>query len=427
MEFEIDRLGARWTTPFFSAAPYRFWPPGRAAAGVALTRRIARTFLDRAQGVRSIRLRGVRRVRESLAAGRAVMIAPNQNKYADPLVLAAVSGLALPPFHYMAARGDFEGNFSANGLLMQAAGAFSIDHSYNDLAALRTAVELLSDGARPLVVFPESLPYFNRDRVAPLFPGAGFIAFSAARTRARRGLPPLAIHPAATRYFYRRGLEERLVGHLTDLEHRSGLEPPAGGTEIEPRLRRLGEHLLERMERAHAVVAAAHRTSLADRLAGLLAAVFARLEGALGLSADSRHPLARARRIHRAAAAVVLDRNTPPAERARCRGLLSELDLVPRLARHWFAASPSPPACTDERTAQTVERLLDDVCALWTVAGPTDVVVRFGAVIDVDGRAPTAGRDPAAEAEFSDGLRAAMQVELDAVNSEDRPRGLRLM
>jgi 1-acyl-sn-glycerol-3-phosphate acyltransferase len=417
-------LGVRWTTPFFSVSPYQFWPPATATVGVPLTRRIARTFLSRTQGVHSVRVQGADRVRESLSAGRSVLIACNSNKYADPVVLAAVSGLVLPPFHYMAARGDFEGNFSANGLLMQAAGAFSVDHSYNDLAAIRTAVGLLAGtGRRPLVLFPESLPYFNRDRIAPLFPGTAFIARAAARARAGRGLPAPAIHCAAVRYFYRSGLNERLDEHLAHLEQRAEVHPPPDAPTMEQRLVRLGGRLLDRLQ---APPADAGDVDFAGRLAGALEDLFVRLERALALDADSRHPLARARRIHREIAARLLDPAAPAERKRHARALLAELDLIPRLARHGFAAA-STAACTLERCAETVERLLDDVCGQWLVAAPTDVVVRFGGRLNVDPSAGKAARDPAAEQEFADRLRAAMQRELDALNGQDRPRGTRLM
>ena len=69
--------------------------------------------------------------------------------------------------------------------LLRRIGAFSVYREGLDRTAIKAAIELLAEARRPLVVFPEGIVTRANDRLAALNEGAGFIARSAAKQRAK--------------------------------------------------------------------------------------------------------------------------------------------------------------------------------------------------------------------------------------------------
>ena len=82
--------------------PYEFIPPYYTNWGPHLLRFYVRRYVRKAYGVHSVESRHVERLRESVAAGRSVMLAPNHCRLADPMVLG-IMALDVPVYlHAMA-------------------------------------------------------------------------------------------------------------------------------------------------------------------------------------------------------------------------------------------------------------------------------------------------------------------------------------
>ena len=87
--------------------------------------------------------------------------------------------------------------------LLRRAGAFSIYREGIDRAALNTAIDILAEAQRPLVMFPEGFISRTNDRLNPLLDGVSLIARSAAKKRAKLEPPKkVVVHPVAIRYSF---------------------------------------------------------------------------------------------------------------------------------------------------------------------------------------------------------------------------------
>jgi len=118
---------------------------------------------------RRISARGQEPLAHLARAGQPLLVAPNHADHADPGLLVTVGkrhGLA---FHFMAAREAFERGW-VNRFALQRSGAFSVDREGADLAAVRTAVNILREGRHPLVIFPEGEIYHHHEELALLNP-----------------------------------------------------------------------------------------------------------------------------------------------------------------------------------------------------------------------------------------------------------------
>lgn len=82
-------------------------------------------------------------------------------------------------------------------------GVFSVYREGMDRESLRCATQILAEGRRPLVLFPEGVISRTNDRLNNMMEGTVLVARSAAKQRA--GLNPpgqVVIHPVAIRYFF---------------------------------------------------------------------------------------------------------------------------------------------------------------------------------------------------------------------------------
>jgi len=69
--------------------------------------------------------------------------------------------------------------------LLRRIGAFSVYREGLDRTALKTAIELLVEARRPLVIFPDGIITRSNDRLGAFYEGPAFIAHSAAKQRAK--------------------------------------------------------------------------------------------------------------------------------------------------------------------------------------------------------------------------------------------------
>lgn len=185
--------------------PYQFVPPMRSPwwPTVIQKLRLYDLYLRYSEGVVGCELRGLEHVQESLAAGRSMLWAPNHCRYADPLVLGWPARQLGVNVHAMASWHLF--NVSGfDTFALRRMGAFSIFREGNDRQSIEAAVQILVDGKRPLIVFPEGTTNRTNDLVKPLLDGVGLIARTAARRRVKQldadQDPAVVVHPVGIKY-----------------------------------------------------------------------------------------------------------------------------------------------------------------------------------------------------------------------------------
>ena len=225
------------------AKPYEFVPPDRGTFWPAVFRPLLRPILARNWGVTSVEIVGIESLRAALRERASVVLVPNHCRPCDPMVVSVLGAEAGTPLYMMASWHLFMGSrFQA--WLLRRLGAFSVYREGLDRTAVKTAIELLVEARRPLVIFPEGIITRSNDRLGALNEGPAFIARSAAKHRAKTepGARTLLI-PVALRYRFLGRLEESAAPVLDRIETRLTWTPRPELPLIE-RLRRVGNAIL---------------------------------------------------------------------------------------------------------------------------------------------------------------------------------------
>jgi 1-acyl-sn-glycerol-3-phosphate acyltransferase len=314
---------------------YEFRPPRPSAFWAWALTPLRQRILRRMYRLSRIEHRGEDYLRRALDDAGNVMFAVNHPAHGDPFVILDVMHRLRVPCCYLAAWQVFTGFAGLKGFAFQRLGAFSIDREGTDLRAFRTAVDVLSDSRRSLVIFPEGEVYHLSDRVTPMREGAAMIALTAAKRRAKAGMPPLRIVPCALRYRYLDDPSPSLHGVMERLERRIHWRP-ASETPLAERIYRYADAVLTLKEMEY----------LRERGAGTIPQRIARL---------SEHIL---RGIESKRLGRVADETIP----VRVKNLRAAMlkDLSPAAATDEPGPSPGPDApSADVRAA--MQRDFDDL------------------------------------------------------------------
>ncbi len=185
---------------------------------------------------------------ERLRGERAVLM-PNHPTDKDAAVMFHLSKVLEERFYYLAARELFD--FAPVAWVLQRCGVYSVRRGTNDRRSFNATVELLVEGRRKLVIFPEGMTCWQNDTVLPFQEGVPLFGFWALDKLARESATSLYLVPIAIKYVYARNMYRDIDRALARLEERLGLSPQ--GKAIYPRLQRVGEAVLSSAEREYGV------------------------------------------------------------------------------------------------------------------------------------------------------------------------------
>jgi 1-acyl-sn-glycerol-3-phosphate acyltransferase len=137
---------------------------------------------------------------DALGDERVILLA-NHPTYHDWIAIFLLSAKLGKAFHYLAAYERFK---AWNGALIQRLGAYSVRRGLGDRASVAFTLDLLTQPAVHLVIFPEGGCSFQNDTVMPFRPGAVQIALQALNRVERRGesVPNLYAVPVSLKYRY---------------------------------------------------------------------------------------------------------------------------------------------------------------------------------------------------------------------------------
>ena len=174
-------------------------------------------YIRKTYDIHSVECRDVELLQGSLDAGHSVLIAPNHCRMSDPLTLNPIVKKTGRYMHAMASWHLFkQDGFSR--FMLRRMGAFSVYREGIDRQAINTAVDILVEGKRFLVVFPEGAVSRHNDQLMPLMDGTSFIARTAAKRRQKTGIQGgVVVHPVAIRYFFRGDLMKTVTPVLEEL------------------------------------------------------------------------------------------------------------------------------------------------------------------------------------------------------------------
>lgn len=349
-----------------------------------------------------------------IARNHGVLIVSNHSYHYDSYVLieAGLRGGWLA--HIMTAWQVFMLYKRWGQLMLQRHGCFSINREGNDAQAFRFAVNVLTTGPHPLVIYPEGDIYHSNDRVMPFREGAAAIGLMAQRKQAR----PVVVIPCAMKCFYTVDPTPELVQMMNSLEAQIRWRPRPDLPLLE-RIYRFGNGFLALKEVEY--LGQARSGAVRERLLYLADAILNQVQQRQGVPSKGGDIGARIRylrghlirqfdKFHESRR----DRTRPADAReqlARLHEEMEDLFFVTQLSSYHGDYSAQKP--TIERLAETIDKFEEDLFALQapTPRGRRRAVVRFGTPLPLLATTQSA-------AELTVSFERSVQQLLDEITSE---------
>ena len=320
--------------------------------------------------------------------------------------------------------------------LIRRMGAFSVYREGNDRASVSQAIEIITAGRRPLLIFPEGAVSRHCDLMMELMDGPGFIARQAAKKRKKEGRGPVVIHPVAIRYSFDGDVEKTILPEIESLERGFSWQPQSH-LPIHKRLAKIGESLLalKEIEYLGDVQQGGDRHERADRL---IVKVLQQLEEKWDVSPKERELLgekplrtddgrtdeeraakvvSRVKRIRTVVLPDIIEKKVTPEEREeRWRDLAAcyYLQQIAHYPRGYVTGDQDLP----ERVLETVERMNEDYLDKIKYHGPLHCTMVVDEPVEVSPQ-----RDRSAEGDPTmQHVAERMQAMLDDLVAERRKK-----
>jgi 1-acyl-sn-glycerol-3-phosphate acyltransferase len=382
--------------------PYEFVPPIKNMLWPWLIQRL-RLYdwhLRRKEGVVDYELRGLDHIQTSLDAGHGIIWAPNHCRYADPLVLGWPARRLGIHVHAMASWHLFNKGW-LDSFAIRRMGGFSVFREGNDRQSLETAIEILVEGKRPLVLFPEGTTNRTNDELKPLLDGVAFIARAAARRRKKRfddettrssaGSGKVVIHPVGIKYLCTEKIDRWANQQLTAFEQQLGWKhmPPR---DLRVRTVQLAEALLALKEVQY--YGSTRCGELPARRDNLIEHLLSTTEAEMGLDPGSGETRHRVRQIRSAATQRFFEPGGASPSEADLRRYVAAADLaqdVSSFPNMYLMADQ----VTDTRIVETIQRMQESVNGKADHSMPLKAVIEFAPALEIDTKRPPKGEaDP---------------------------------
>lgn len=358
--------------------PYRFVPPYRGQVWPKLLQRFAGWHLSREYGIENLEYSGLEHLRQSIAEGRGIILAPNHCRPSDPMVVnqlcrqVGVAPYTMASWHLFMAG-------SLQAFLLRRAGGFSVYREGMDRQALQAAVDILVEAKRPLVVFPEGVITRTNDRLLAMMDGLSFIGRSAAKKCGDD--QQVVVHPVALRYSFGGDIEQALHEALDDIETRLSWRPRRD-TPLIDRIYRVGKALLWLKEIEY--FGSPQHGEIGPRVQRLIDRILAPMEQEwLGRSErrSQQTAVSRVKTLRVAILREMIDGGLTEQERDRRWGQLADMYLAQQLGHYppdYIRSQPTP-----ERMLETVEKFEEDLTDHCRLYRPMTVSVTVGEAIPV--------------------------------------------
>ncbi len=360
--------------------PYQFIPAFHHPAFPAFFQliRFPHFFLRWKEGVEAHEVRGVELLQQSLAAGHAVLLTPNHPRTADPVALGFLSRAAGCHLYAMASWHLFQNGW-LNSFIIRLIGAFSVNREGVDRQAINVAIDLLAQGKRPLVIFPEGATSRTADYLHALLDGVAFIARTAAKKRSKMNPPgKVVVHPVAMKYLYRGNLAQAADDVLTSIEQRLSWQPQRQ-LDLLNRVGKVGLGLLSLKEIEY--FGQTQTGTLAERLQKLIDRLLRPLEERWLGSAQEGLAVPRVRALRTKILPDMVAGKIDANERQRRWRDLADLYLAQQLSSYppeYLTTRPSV-----DRVLETIEKFEEDLTDSCRVHGKLKAIIQVGPAIEV--------------------------------------------
>lgn len=398
--------------------PYEFVPPVESKFWCWLLRFYLRRYMWKTFKVGSFECRGVEKLKASLEAGNGIVLAGNHSRLADPPATGIISGEAGCELFAMASWHLFM-ETPMQRFLLRRMGAFSVYREGNDRASVSHAIDILVEGRRPLLIFPEGAVSRHCDLLMDLMDGPGFIARQATKRREKEGKLPVVIHPLAIRYSYDGDAEKLITPEVEELEKSLSWQPQTH-LSIRERLRKLGVALLGLKEMEY--LGKPTEGNPHDRAEHLIRTVLDNLEEKWGLTNgktddDDAGVVSRVKRIRTVVLPDLIEKKVTQEEREDCWRDLASCYYLQQIA-HYPPGYLTGQNDLPERVLETFERMYEDFTDRSTYHGPLHCTMVVGDPITVSSkRERGATSDPAIQK-----TGESLQAMLDELVAERRAK-----
>lgn len=393
--------------------PYEFIPPGRSEWWPRVVMPLLNPYMKRKYGVHSVECREVERLKASLDAGHGILLAPNHCRLSDPMVLGNLSRAIKRNLHAMASWHLFKQDWFTT-FMTRSVGAFSVYREGVDRQAINMAIDILVEGRRPLVVFPEGAVSRHNDQLMPLMDGISFIARNAAKKREKNQAEGgVVVHPIAIRYYFNGDIEASLLPILEQIESHFGWYSQRGRTLLQ-RIQQVGEALLSLKE-----IEYLHESRSGDfyeRLDRLIDDELTKLEKEYGLKDSEPGVVARVKSLRTAILPDMVHQRITPEERHRRWKHLAACYYLQQMSHYPRDYINVNGPNKIEHVLETMERFEEDFTDKISVHGPQHAVIEVGTAIDVSSR-----RDRKSESDpVMDGIRSQLTEMLTRLSEDSR-------
>ncbi|MCP4511076.1 MAG: 1-acyl-sn-glycerol-3-phosphate acyltransferase [Fuerstiella sp.] len=366
---------------------YEFVPPHQGRIWPRLLSRFSTRMIRTRYGVHSVEIRDQQKLATLLADGHGIVLAPNHCRMADAMVLQSLSQSLHQPFFIMASSHLFRGNRLIKWALRRI-GAFSVYREGADRKAVETAVDIIVQNKRPLVLFPEGVLSHANDRLNALMEGVSFIARTAARKRQKADgdSKSVCIVPVAIRYLFQGDLVTAAGPILADIERRLSWRTQDNMPIVE-RVYKVGNALLGLKETEY--LGGPRPGHIADRLQALIDALLLPLEHEWLKSRNDDSVINRVKKLRQAVVPGMICEDEPATERTplpseeldRRWRQLQDMQFAQALSlypREYIASRP-----TVDRILETVERMAENLSGKEQVSPPLKAIIQVGDPIPV--------------------------------------------
>lgn len=358
--------------------PYKFVAPHRSTFWPRALQALLPIYLRKWHGIEAVEFRGLRYLESSISRDNPIALTPNHCRPCDPMVMGLLSKEIGRPFHFMTSWHVFmQGRLQA--WLVNRLGAFSVYREGVDRQAIRAATEILVEGKRPMVLFPEGLVTRTNDVLRPFMDGISVIAGAATKQRRARSLPPaVAIHPVAIKYRLVTDVEASLHKTLDAIEARFCWRRRR--LPLVERIVRVGEALLALKELEY--LGQARSGAIAERLDDLIEHILGRLESRWIQGRIQPSFIGRVKALRAVILKDMLTCELSNEERKARWCDLADIDLAVQLSSyppHYVRSHP-----TAERLTETVERLEEDLTDKTRLHGRWRAILQVGEPVVVD-------------------------------------------
>lgn len=390
--------------------PYEFIPPYRGTFWPFFFRtiRIHDYYLRKSEGVVDYEIRNLDRLRKSLASGHGILITPNHPRTADPLAIGWLTVEAPCHFYVMASWHLFQGS-RLYSWIIQALGGFSVNREGVDRQAINTAIELLAEAKRPLVIFPEGATSRTADHLQALLDGVAFIARAAAKKRSKQSPPgKVVIHPIAVKYLFQGNIQQVCDDVLTEIEHRLTWQPQRN-LKLLDRILKVGSALLSLKEIEY--FGEPQSGKITDRLTRLMNRLLGPLEQEWLGREQAGAVVPRVRNLRTKILPDMVAGRCSPEERKRRWQHLADIYLAQQLSSYppGYLVHPSV-----DRVLEIIEKFEEDITDKARLHGKLKVILNVGEAIEVSHeRDRTAPIDP-----LMTQIQASLQSMIDDLAKE---------